>query len=74
MDKVPAHAYPMQQRIYDQYEVSQLLWCGNSPDLNMIEPAWAHLKRETTTKASGSCCRLESRMGGAVAGENQGLD
>ncbi|KAG6093628.1 hypothetical protein E4U14_000235 [Claviceps sp. LM454 group G7] len=50
MDKAPAHAHPMQQRIYDQYEVSQLLWCGNSPDLNMIEPAWAHLKRETTKK------------------------
>ena len=30
--------------------IVKLLWPGNSPDLNMIEPCWAHLKRVTTRK------------------------
>ena len=29
-------------------EVIRLLWCPNSPDLNMIEPTWFYLKRQTT--------------------------
>jgi hypothetical protein len=30
--------------------IAKLLWPGNSPDLNMIEPCWACLKRVTTRK------------------------
>jgi hypothetical protein len=30
--------------------VAKLLWCGNSPDLNVIEPCWFWLKREITKK------------------------
>ena len=32
--------------------LNALLWPGNSPDLNMIEPAWPHLKRVTTRKGA----------------------
>ena len=30
--------------------VLRLLWPGNSPDLNMIEPCWLWMKRETSRK------------------------
>ncbi len=33
-------------------EILRLLWCGNSPDLNMIEPCWIWMKRETTKKGA----------------------
>jgi len=29
-----------------------LLWCGNSPDLNAIEPCWPWMKRQTTKKGA----------------------
>jgi transposase len=32
--------------------VRRLPWPGNSPDLNMIEPAWPWLKRCTTKKGA----------------------
>ena len=34
------------------FDIHHLLWPGNSPDLNMIEPAWGYLKRETTKKGA----------------------
>lgn len=49
-DKAPAHAHPAQQLLYDLHGIRRLFWCGNSPDLNMIEPAWPYLKRFTTKK------------------------
>jgi hypothetical protein len=48
--KAPSHKHHTQQRIYDLAGVQRLLWCGNSPDLNAIEPAWPWLKRLTTKK------------------------
>ena len=51
-DKAAPHAHHAQQRIYDIHHVSRLLWPGNSPDLNMIEPCWAWMKRETTKKGA----------------------
>src|SRR2546421_4233218 len=30
--------------------LARLFWPGNSPDLNMIEPAWPYLKRRTTAR------------------------
>jgi siroheme synthase len=47
-DNAPAHAHHHQQTIYNLHNVKRLLWCPNSPDLNMIEPAWFYLKRVTT--------------------------
>jgi hypothetical protein len=48
-DNAPAHASHFQQSlVYDLYKVMRLLWPGNSPDLNMIEPAWMWVKMDTT--------------------------
>ena len=47
-DKAPAHASIHQDKIYSVFDIQRLLWPGNSPDLNMIEPAWGYLKRLTT--------------------------
>jgi transposase len=30
--------------------IERLLWPGNPPDLNAIEPCWFWMKRETTKK------------------------
>lgn len=51
-DKAPAHNHYAQQRVFDAFEVQRLLWCGNSPDLNAIKPAWPWLKRYTTKKGA----------------------
>jgi hypothetical protein len=39
--------------------IARLLWPGNSPDLNMIEPCWAYLKR-VTTRTGGIKSRSEA--------------
>ena len=49
-DKAPAHKSQYQQEIFDLWEIQRLLWPGNSPDLNAIEPTWFWMKRETTKK------------------------
>jgi transposase len=51
-DGAPSHTHHSQPAVYKLYEICQLLWCGNSPDLSMIEPAWPHLKRVTTRKGA----------------------
>lgn len=47
-DGAPAHAHFHQKEVYDLHEIQRLLWPGNSPDLNAVEPAWFWLKRRTT--------------------------
>jgi transposase len=47
-DKAPAHNSRYQDEVWNLYQVIRLLWPGNSPDLNMIEPTWFYMKRETT--------------------------
>jgi hypothetical protein len=44
-DGAAPHNSVYKNRLYNLATVSYLLWVGNSPDLNMIEPAWPHLKR-----------------------------
>lgn len=51
-DKAPAHAHHYQQTVYSAAGINRLIWCGNSPDLNAIEPAWPYLKRQTTKKGA----------------------
>src|SRR5450432_3174202 len=49
-DGAPSHASRYQQEVFDLYEVARLLWPPNSPDLNMIEPTWFWMKRDTTKR------------------------
>ena len=51
-DKAPSHAHYIQQRIYNIHDIQRLIWCGNSPDLNPIEPCWPWMKRFTTKKGA----------------------
>lgn len=51
-DLAPSHAHQAQAAIYKAASVARLLWCPNSPNLNMIEPCWPHLKRVTTKKGA----------------------
>ena len=47
-DKAPSHASKHQEKVFMNANILRLLWPGNSPDLNMIEPCWIYMKRETT--------------------------
>jgi transposase len=49
-DNAPSHSSQYQQEVFDLWEISRLLWPLNSPDLNMIEPCWFWMKRQTTKK------------------------
>lgn len=53
-DKAPAHASQFQEQVFVEAKVPRLLWCGNSPDLNMIEPCWPYLKYHTTKRGAPS--------------------
>jgi hypothetical protein len=49
-DGAPAHSSKYQEEVFELWEICKLLWPGNSPDLNAIEPTWFWMKRETTKK------------------------
>jgi len=49
-DGAPAHSSQYQQQVFDAYEIIRMLWPGNSPDLNAIEPCWFYMKKQTTRK------------------------
>jgi hypothetical protein len=49
-DNASSYASRYQQEVFDLWEVLQLFWPRNSPDLNPIEPTWFWIKRETTKK------------------------
>jgi transposase len=51
-DKAPAHNHHVQRYIYSLYELEKIIWCGNSPNLNAIEPCWPWMKRATTKKGA----------------------
>ena len=67
-DKALAHASKYQKAVYMSFDIIRMLWCGNSPDLNMIEPCWIWMKRHTTR--NGALTELERRLrsGGSSAG------
>ncbi|KAF7575696.1 hypothetical protein PtrM4_073200 [Pyrenophora tritici-repentis] len=68
-DKAPSHAHYAQRFVYQKESVEKLIWCGNSPDLNAIEPAWSWLKRRTTRRGAP-----KSRAEGAKAWEQAWLE
>jgi hypothetical protein len=49
-DNAPSHNNRYSTKVFDFYKVLRLLWPGNSPDLNAIEPTWFWMKRETIKK------------------------
>lgn len=49
-DKAPAHDSPHQRQVFMDWGILRMIWPGNSPDLNMIEPCWVWMKRKTTQK------------------------
>ena len=51
-DKARAYASKFQEPVFMSMDILRLIWCGNSPDLNMIEPCWIWMKRETTKKGA----------------------
>jgi hypothetical protein len=51
-DGAAAHAHKQQASVFALEGVARLLWPGNSPDLNAIEPAWFWLKRRTTSQGA----------------------
>jgi len=53
-DNAGPHAARYQQEVFDLAEVMRLTWPSNSPDLNMIEPCWFYMKRETTKQGPHS--------------------
>lgn len=53
-DNAPCHNHYTQARVYDLHQVTRMLWCANSPDLNAIEPAWMFMKRWTTKRGAPS--------------------
>lgn len=51
-DGAGCHKHWYVQYVYSLAAINRLVWCGNSPDLNAIEPLWGRMKRETTEKGA----------------------
>jgi hypothetical protein len=51
-DGALSHAYHHQATVYALRDIARLLWPGNSPDLNAIEPCWWWMKRRTTARGA----------------------
>lgn len=49
-DGAAAHSSRYALEVYNMWEIQKMLWPANSPDLNVIEPCWFWMKRETTKK------------------------
>jgi hypothetical protein len=49
-DAAPAHIHHHHGPVYKLYDVERLIWLGNSPDLNVIEPCWPWMKKTTTAR------------------------
>ncbi len=47
-DRAGPHAHKSQDIFYSALDIQRLIWPGNSPDMNMIEPCWLYMKAQTT--------------------------
>ena len=47
-DKAPAHNSKHQRQVFLDFDVLRMLWVGNSPDCNQIEPCWIWMKRKVS--------------------------
>ncbi len=47
-DNAPPHAHHYQSTICSAFDIELIIWPENLLDLNMIEPCWYYLKRQTT--------------------------
>ena len=61
-DKAPSHASKHQDKVFMDANILRLLWPGNSPDLNMIEPNWIWMKRETTRRGPPTCRLIATKV------------
>ena len=62
-DGAPCHSHHFIQREYKLLRIEKMEWCGNSPDLNAIEPTWLQGKRQTTKKSILNIKRRRRRHG-----------
>jgi transposase len=51
-DGAPAHAHEHQAPVYSLFGIARLIWPGNSPDLNAIEPCWPWMKKTITSRGA----------------------
>jgi hypothetical protein len=51
-DRAAAYSLAYSNELYISWDVVQMLWLANSPDLNMIKPYWFYIKVETTKKGA----------------------
>ena len=51
-DGASAHVSKHQEPVWLDANILRLLWCGNSPDLNMIESCWWWMKTRITRKGT----------------------
>jgi transposase len=51
-DKASTYISQYQESVFIDAGITRLFWCSNSPDLNMIEPCWPYMKRQTTRRGA----------------------
>jgi transposase len=61
-DKAPSHASKYQDELWSLSAVLRLIWPGNSPDLNAIEPTWMYMKRVTTKKGAPTARKTAEKI------------
>lgn len=49
---LPSRIQDYRKTVYLKYDIERLLWPNNSPNLDVIEPAWQYLKWRTTARGA----------------------